>query len=142
MHSGTIAPRLSDTLWLLNLYNNSLSGTLSPGLSVLTRLESPNVYSNAISGTIPSVLAKLTTFIYFNLNGNHLSGQIPPELSTENPHLKAINLFANSLSGTMSSSGHNAKLEYLAVQSNYLSGSIPLWLTLRYQLLSDNKVAS
>lgn len=87
----------------ISLDNKSLSGVISPSLSVLQSLTSLVLPSNLLSGIIPSEFRNLTNLKVLNLTGNHMSGTIP-DLS---------NLI---------------KLERLDLSWNYFSGAFPAWV--------------
>ncbi|XP_075497011.1 uncharacterized protein LOC142533962 [Primulina tabacum] len=87
----------------ISLDNKSLSGVISPSLSVLQSLTSLVLPSNLISGIIPSEFRNLTNLRVFNLTDNNMNGTIP-DLS---------NLI---------------KLESLDLSGNYFSGAFPAWV--------------
>ncbi|KAL8160008.1 hypothetical protein V2J09_001545 [Rumex salicifolius] len=85
------------------LYNLSLSGSISPSLSVLESLTSLVIASNSIHGQIPSEFTALKNFRVLNLTVNRLVGKIPD--------------FSQLLS-----------LEVLDLSGNFLSGDFPNWV--------------
>ncbi|XP_073019237.1 receptor protein-tyrosine kinase CEPR2-like [Primulina eburnea] len=87
----------------ISLDNKSLSGVISPSLSILQSLTSLVLPSNLLSGIIPSEFRNLTNLKVLNLTGNIMNGTIP-DLS---------NLI---------------KLERLDLSGNYFSGAFPAWV--------------
>ena len=86
----------------LDLFDNSLKGTIPPEVGNLTALTHLDLSSNALSGTISPELSSLTAVTYFYLESNSLSGTISPDLSSLTAVMD-LRLYSNSLSGTISS---------------------------------------
>jgi len=86
----------------LDLYDNSLSGSLPSELGLLTDLQILRLASNALSGSLPSELGLLTDLQVLRFNHNTLSGNLPSELGLfEN--LQRLYLDSNSLVGSIPS---------------------------------------
>ena len=105
--------------------SNSFSGRI-PFLLWLTLGE------NSLEGEIPSELGPLSLLFEFDLRQNSLTGPIPSELGmigSAGSGMWDFWLFANSLTGTIPSQlGEIPYLEFLELQDNDLSGSIPVEL--------------
>ncbi|XP_055833781.1 receptor protein-tyrosine kinase CEPR2-like [Solanum dulcamara] len=86
----------------ISLDNKSLSGVISPSISVLQSLTSLVLPSNLLSGNLPSQLANCTNLKVLNVTLNNMNGMIP-DLSSL------------------------AKLEVLDLSMNYFSGQFPAW---------------
>ncbi|KAM7510882.1 hypothetical protein LguiB_009757 [Lonicera macranthoides] len=86
----------------ISLDNKSLSGHISPSISVLQSLDSLVLPSNLISGNLPPQLSNCSSLRVLNVTGNNLNGSLP-DLSM----LK--------------------KLEVLDLSGNYFSGEFPVW---------------
>lgn len=86
------------------LYNVSISGKISPSLSLLKGLTSLVIAKNLIYGQIPSEFTGLESLRILNLTNSKLSGKIP------------------DFSGLRS-------LEILDVSNNYLTGDFPYWVS-------------
>ncbi|CAH9079106.1 unnamed protein product [Cuscuta europaea] len=85
----------------IDLGNSSLSGELiSTGLGGLSSLQYLELYSNSIYGSIPSDLGKLTNLISLDLYYNQLSGTIPGNWGNLT-NLRFLDFSDNSLSGTI-----------------------------------------
>ncbi|KAL2467617.1 Leucine-rich receptor-like protein kinase family protein [Forsythia ovata] len=87
----------------ISLDNKSLSGVISPSLSVLKNLTSLKLPSNLISGVLPSELSKCTNLKVLNVTGNNMNGSIPDLSNLKN-------------------------LEILDLSINYFSGEFPSWV--------------
>ncbi|KAG5520366.1 hypothetical protein RHGRI_033068 [Rhododendron griersonianum] len=95
----------------ISLDNKSLSGSLSPSISMLQSLQSLVLPSNSISGEIPWELSNCTNLRVLNLTGNNMNGSLP------------------DLSGLRN-------LEILDISINYFSGGFPNWVVNLTQLVS------
>ncbi|KAG0449693.1 hypothetical protein HPP92_027125 [Vanilla planifolia] len=83
-------------LQILDLSNNSFSGTLSSEISSLPRLKMLILSKNSLSGDLPSEIGKLGGLEVLDLSLNHFEGRIPDILK---PELRAFNVSYNDLSG-------------------------------------------
>ena len=75
----------------LNLFNNSIQGTLPTQLGLLTSLTALALRVNAISGTLPTELGLLTGLTALSTYNNRLSGTVPTELAALSPNLCWLN---------------------------------------------------
>jgi hypothetical protein len=64
-------------LVFLSLAHNFLDGPIPASV---TKLQQLDLYSNSLNGTIPTQLATLADLKVLDLSGNALSGDIPPGL--------------------------------------------------------------
>ncbi|OVA17803.1 Protein kinase domain [Macleaya cordata] len=143
--SGTISPHLTNLSFLrvLDLQNNSFSGSLPREIGRLFRLETLIVASNSIHGTIPSSLRYCFKLRVIDLSENRIEGTIPPELG-ELSKLEDLSFAKNNLTGTIPSSlGNISSLNNLILMSNNLHGLIPpelgrLHLLLQLHLADNN----
>ncbi|XP_059276989.1 receptor-like protein EIX2 [Lycium ferocissimum] len=125
LFNGTIAPVceslvMNNSLGLLDLSSNSLSGQLSDCWRSGKNLEGLNLAHNNLSGVIPHSIGDLAELFYLKLQDNFFSKNLPSSLK--------------KITG----------LKILDVSENSLSGNIPLWLgeslnTLMILKLSRNK---
>ncbi|MFN2144114.1 MAG: hypothetical protein ACK2T7_02120, partial [Anaerolineales bacterium] len=88
-------------VYLVNLYNNNLTGTLPSNLSDLEYLYNLYLNANSISGSIPPSLGSLSALWRLALAGNDLTGGIPSQL------------------------GNLSNLEILELSNNQLTGGVP-----------------
>ncbi|MDE2833565.1 MAG: S8 family serine peptidase [Bacteroidota bacterium] len=142
--SGSIPPELGDLNQLreLSLWHNSLSGPIPPELGNLKQLQELDLWDNSLSGSIPPELGNLEQLQVLALGGNSLSGPIPPELGNLEL-LNVLGLARNSLTGLIPPVlGNLEQLEWLDLDQNSLTGEIPPELgnlrVLRYLFLSHN----
>ncbi len=93
-------------VFLLDLRDNGLSGTIPPQLADLSALSTElDLSQNQLTGHIPSELSTLTNLNHLDLSGNRLTGNIPAEF------------------------GDWTVIHNLYLQDNRLSGTLPAELT-------------
>ncbi|EFJ35636.1 hypothetical protein SELMODRAFT_405170 [Selaginella moellendorffii] len=115
----------SSRLQVLNLLNNSLSGSIPQSISTIRALKYLNLGQNNLTGSIPQGLWNLVQLRELYLADNALSGSIPPELGYLT-NLQHLSLASNQLSGSIPPElGYLTNLQHLILASNQLSGSIP-----------------
>ncbi|KAL0360074.1 UNVERIFIED_CONTAM: Receptor protein-tyrosine kinase CEPR2 [Sesamum radiatum] len=85
----------------ISLDNKSLSGNISPSLSVLQNLTSLALPSNLISGVLPGELSKCINLKVLNVSDNYLNGSVPDFSMLTN--LEILDLSDNSFSGAFPS---------------------------------------
>ena len=118
-------------VWLLDLKNHGLTGTLPSEIGQLTELTSLNLGNlgsgpyNSLTGPIPPELGELKKLEVLFLEANHLSGSIPPELGGMES-LQTAFLSGNQLTGPIPPELGNIPWLYkLRLSHNKLSGPIP-----------------
>ncbi|KAH7528140.1 hypothetical protein FEM48_Zijuj05G0040100 [Ziziphus jujuba var. spinosa] len=154
-----VAGPVPDELWTLtylfnlDLRRNYLTGSLSPSIGNLTRLQYLTIGINALSGEVPKEVGKLTELLSFSIAGNNFSGPLPSEIgnlvnlqqlyvhssgvSGEIPptYVKLKNLITMYASSTGLSGripdyiGNLSKLNTLRFEGNNLEGPIPSTLS-------------
>ena len=128
--SGIIPAQLGDltNLRILRLADNQLTGSIPATLSNLTNLSSLFLADNQLTGSIPPELGNLTNLWILYLSNNQLSGSIPAQLG-DLTNLRILFLGSNQLSGSIPAQlGDLTNLTGLLLGSNQLSGSIPATL--------------
>ncbi|XP_022730604.1 probable LRR receptor-like serine/threonine-protein kinase At1g06840 [Durio zibethinus] len=109
----------------LQLLNMNLTGSLSPELRRLSRLEILDFMWNGLSGSIPKEIGNITSLKLLLLNGNHLTGPLPEELGYL-PNLDRIQIDQNNISGPIPTSFANLnKTKHFHMNNNSISGQIP-----------------
>ncbi|CAK9168314.1 unnamed protein product [Ilex paraguariensis] len=102
----------------ISLDNMSLSGEISPSISVLQSLTSLWLPSNLISGNLPAQLVHCRNLKILNVTGNNMNGSLPDLSRLTN-------------------------LEILDLSTNYFSGEFPTWVRMLTGLvwlgLGDNE---
>ncbi|KAK7279868.1 hypothetical protein RJT34_24927 [Clitoria ternatea] len=125
-------PRLSQEVVVLNLYNNSLSGTLSPLLCHKMKergnLKFLEIGSNVLSGELTDCWNDWKSLAFVGLWNNTLSGKIPHSMSSLS-NLITLYLNSNKFFGDIPLSLKNCqKLRILDLGDNNFSGAIPSWV--------------
>lgn len=109
----------------LGLLSQSLTGTLSPGIGNLTKLQSLLLQNNAIYGPIPDVVGNLKNLQTLDLSNNKFDGEIPASFG-DLKNLNYLRLNNNSLTGSIPQSLSNiGGLALVDVSFNNLSGPLP-----------------
>ncbi|GFR43304.1 hypothetical protein Agub_g4370, partial [Astrephomene gubernaculifera] len=118
---------LSDSLTLLDLSSNQLSGSLPPYLAGLA-LAYLGAAGNRLSGPVAPLLRASWSLLHLDLRGNQLGGSIPEDLRCR--HLEYLDLGSNQLSGSLPSSLSGLRdLEVLLLGGNAgLVGELPAGL--------------
>ncbi|XP_010911833.1 uncharacterized protein [Elaeis guineensis] len=109
----------------ISLANLSLSGKISPSVSVLHSLSSLVLGANAISGIVPAALVNCTNLQVLNLSTNSLTGQLPDLSSLQN--LRVLDLSTNRFTGNFPAwVGKLPDLIQLGLaENNFEEGDIP-----------------
>ncbi|KAL5974839.1 hypothetical protein ACLOJK_031511 [Asimina triloba] len=110
-----------DSLRVLSLRSNVLTGSLPTDISSLPSLHYLYLQHNNLSGSIPAALSPNLTFL--DLSFNSFKGQIPAAVRNLT-QLNALNLQNNSLSGRIPDLDL-PRLKHLNLSYNQLNGSIP-----------------
>ncbi|OWM73584.1 hypothetical protein CDL15_Pgr026683 [Punica granatum] len=124
-----------DTLSILNLGNNNVSGHLGNEIGSFKNLEFIDLSKNSVEGLIPTTLGQLQSLKYLNLRENKLSGSIPRGIG-QLSNLYTLDVSNNHLNGVVTEV-HLANLTSLTrldISMNELAVSInPAW-TAPFQL--------
>jgi len=117
---------LADTLVVLNLTANALTGPLPAGVSLLKRLQVLQVAHNAFTGSLPSSwLRPLTDLRTLNLSHNQLTGRVP-QLWPNCIKLEVLDLSANGFSGRIPTKlSHLRYLRGIDLSYNAFEGLLP-----------------
>ena len=110
----------------LDLYDNSLRGTIPTEIGNLAFLEGIDLYSNRLTGTIPTEIGYLTSLERLDADDNDLTGTIPTEIGNMDS-LEVLYLHSNVLTGTIPTEiGNVDTLELFYADYNLqLNGTIP-----------------
>ncbi len=114
-----------DRVTRINLIQNSLTGSISDSIGLLTNLRTLSLSFNQLTGPIPSEIGNLGSLLQLNLSNNQLTGEIPDEifnLTNLNDLLLGQNQFTGSISPSIS---NLLDLWVLDLSDNLLSGPIP-----------------
>lgn len=110
----------------VSLFENQLTGTLSPKLGSLAQLEGWSMANNQFWGPLPSELGLLsTTLWYWNCHNSQLTGSIPSELGKMG-FLERLIMDFNTLTGSIPTevSGLTSLMVWYG-NHNQFSGTLP-----------------
>ncbi|XP_059669632.1 probable LRR receptor-like serine/threonine-protein kinase At5g45780 isoform X2 [Cornus florida] len=126
----------------LEMASVGLSGTLSPSIGNLSRLQTMLLQNNQLSGLIPAEIGKLSEIQTLDLSGNQFVGEIPSSLGYLT-HLSYLRLSKNKLSGQIPRPVANLKgLTFLDLSFNNLSGPTPKILAQGYSITGNSFLCS
>eukprot|EP00298_Acanthocystis_sp_HF-20_P018504 c21978_g1_i5.p1 GENE.c21978_g1_i5~~c21978_g1_i5.p1 ORF type:complete len:618 (+),score=161.42 c21978_g1_i5:3-1856(+) len=135
--TGTIPSQigaLSNSLNVIALFGNQLSGTVPKEIINLTKLNFMEIWSNGLSGTFPTEFGLLTSLSTMNLAVNKFSGTIPSQIA-HCTLLRTLTVHQNKLSGTIPSEiALLGLMTQLILETNKLTSSIPSQLGLLSKL--------
>ncbi|KAL5139649.1 Receptor-like protein EIX2 [Glycine soja] len=125
-------PRISPDVVALTLYNNSLSGSISPLLCDSMKNKSNLVHLdmgyNHLTGELTDCWNDWKSLVHIDLGYNNLTGKIPHSMGSLS-NLRFLYLESNKFFGEVPFSLNNCKnLWILDLGHNNLSGVIPNWL--------------
>ncbi|XP_065619521.1 receptor-like protein EIX2 [Quercus suber] len=131
-HFNCSLPYVSSNVTMLDLSNNSFSGSISHFLCYKMnepkQMQLLNLGKNHLSGKIPNCWMKWNNLKLLNLGINNFTGNIPTSLGSLTL-LKSLHLHKNKLSGKLPSSFQNCdNLMTIDVAENEFVGSIPSWI--------------
>ncbi|KAI9092720.1 hypothetical protein K1719_027517 [Acacia pycnantha] len=129
-------PRVSPTVHVLDLANNSFSGPLSSSLchrSETYDYENPLGYldlsNNYLTQELPDWLSNCTHLTDIFLGNNQLVGQVPLAMGSSLQYLRALDLQNNGFSGDIPwTFSKRASLVLINLEGNNFSGSIQTWM--------------
>nr|XP_029124165.1 receptor-like protein 32 [Elaeis guineensis] len=126
MLTGSIASSLGNrmlpNLTIIDLTNNSLTGTIPVPLFSLPSLQKLRLRQNQFSGHLEELSNPSSTLSYVDLSNNEPQGPIPKSVFRLS-RLKILSLASNNFSGTvgLASIGNLRNLSYLDLSNNMLS---------------------
>ncbi|KAM3309438.1 hypothetical protein P3S67_011182 [Capsicum chacoense] len=135
----------SNILQVLDLSNNSLSGTIQRYLGNYKSLIYLNLGQNKLTVSVPEELEHITSLRYLDLNGNQFEGSFPAVIENFQD-LEILNLAGNRFEGKIPKFiGDLRSLRILVLESNSFNESIPEGLmnleNLQYIGLSRNNLS-
>nr|GEX88953.1 probable LRR receptor-like serine/threonine-protein kinase IRK [Tanacetum cinerariifolium] len=129
--SGTISSSVGNfsSLVLLNLSWNGLIGSVPKSLGGLKAANVIDLSHNWLNGSIPDEIGGAAMLEELRLDGNFFTGSIPAQIQNCSV-LMTLVLSRNNISGMIPAGIANLKeLEYVDLSFNHLSGSLPKELT-------------
>ncbi|XP_070665204.1 probable LRR receptor-like serine/threonine-protein kinase At3g47570 [Malus domestica] len=125
---GVTCNHYTRRVFMLNLQDQKLTGSLPPSIGNLSYLARINLASNNFRGEIPEEIGRLQSLHFLNLSRNSFSGKIPRNLS-QCTQLKTIDFRYNELIGSIPNQLSSLlKLNHMALFVNNLTGTIPIWI--------------
>lgn len=124
--NGSLPSAMGNMVTLENLIltGNQLNGTIPESIQNLAQLEYLDLANNHFNGTIPAFIGDLAEMRYVELNNNLFTGRIPGSFA--NLHkLNNLDLYNNELTGPLPALDQLTQLNYLQVEYNHLTGTIP-----------------
>ncbi|KAL9382273.1 hypothetical protein Peur_025308 [Populus x canadensis] len=113
-------------LFVLDLANNSLSGTIPHEFGKLRNLSFLILTSNQFSGPIPSSIGNMTMLTLLYLKKKNLSGRLPSKIG-QLKSLVDLRLHENKFHGPLPSEMNNlTHLQFLSLGINEFTGHLPL----------------
>ncbi|XP_059316028.1 LRR receptor-like serine/threonine-protein kinase FLS2 [Lycium ferocissimum] len=135
----------TNVLQVLDLSNNSLSGTIRRNLGNCKSLIYLNLGQNKLTGSVPKELERVTSLCYLDLKGNQFEGSFPRVIENFQD-LEILNLAGNRFKGRIPNFiGDLHHLRILVLASNTFNESIPAGLmkleNLQYISLANNNLS-
>ena len=119
----------------LTIYDNNVTGPLSPAICKLQRLQTLHLSFNKLSGQLPDGLGDCRALKNLWVKGNKITGRLPNSVA-QLPELEYLDIHANDMSGPLPTKWDTPKLKILRADDNRISGNLPAQL-LRQPLLEE-----
>ncbi|XP_050244003.1 receptor-like protein 33 [Quercus robur] len=137
---------MSETLGVLNLRRNNLSGTISDKFRGKCGLQTLSLNSNQLDGKLPMSLANCTNLEVLDIGNNHIEDIFPCYLRNIS-RLRVLVLRSNSFQGSIGCNGTNVTwpmLQILDLASNNFTGQFPRksFSTWKAMMANEDKVMS
>ncbi|KAF2617705.1 hypothetical protein F2Q68_00042692 [Brassica cretica] len=125
---GKVFPRHANLTRLnsLILNGNRFDGSLGKGLLNSKGLRLLDISDNSFSGTLPYWIGKFSSLSFLYMRGNKLKGQVPHQL--QNLPLWILDMSNNRFSGSIPGNFNVKYLRELRLHSNEFIGSVPSYL--------------
>ncbi|CAL9005583.1 unnamed protein product [Prunus brigantina] len=129
-------PSTPSQVYLLDLSNNNISGSLSFLCAIADMsLAYLDLSSNSFAGELPDCWSHFENLVMLDLSNNAFSGKIPMTIGSLF-QMQTLKLRTNRFVGELPSSLKNcASLEVIDLGDNKLSGPIPTWLGVSFKNL-------
>jgi len=124
-------------LWVLDLSNNSLSGTIHTTFSIANLLMVIKFDGNKLEGKVPRYLINCKYLEIFDLDNNELNDTFPKWLGAL-PDFQILNVRSNKLHGPIDdarTANLFAKILVIDLSSNGFSGDLPVSLFENFQAM-------
>jgi hypothetical protein len=117
----------------LTIYDNNLTGPVSPAICRLERLHTLHLSFNKISGALPDKLGECRALKNLWVKGNKITGRLPDSVAVL-PELEYLDLHANEMSGPLPTIWNTPKLKIVRAEDNRISGALPAQMLLQPSL--------
>ncbi|XP_068340014.1 probable LRR receptor-like serine/threonine-protein kinase At3g47570 [Pyrus communis] len=125
---GVTCNHYTKRVFMLNLQDQKLTGSLPPSIGNLSYLTRINLGSNNFRGEIPEEIGRLQSLHFLNLSHNSFGGKIPTNLS-QCTQLKTIEFSYNEVTGSIPNQLSSLlKLNHMQLFNNNLTGTVPVWV--------------
>jgi Leucine-rich repeat (LRR) protein len=114
-----------ENLRILDVQYNNFSGPIPTTIGSLERLEELYFSYNNFSSSVPPSISQLSSLYRADFSHNKLTGTISASLISDLPNLNFFLLADNLLFGKLTEDMFPSSLEYLDLQTNLFSGSLP-----------------
>jgi hypothetical protein len=122
---------LLSSLKVLNLGDNSFSGSIPTEIGLLSDLVNLHLGINTFIGSVPTEIGLFSELVDLKLGDNQITGRIPSELGLIST-LQILSLEQNALTGPIPSElGQIPSLQDLYLYDNVLTGTFPMELPTR-----------
>ncbi|XP_039141972.1 receptor-like protein EIX2 [Dioscorea cayenensis subsp. rotundata] len=126
---------LMDSLTHLHLASVNLEGDIADWIWDIKNFKVLDLSDNSLSGSLPSSLAKLAQLEYINLANNQLSGVISEAHFTQLEKIQTLDVSSNSLIFSVSSNWVPPfLLKELRISSCSIGPEFPAWLQTQHKL--------
>uniref|UniRef100_A0A3Q7E8L0 Leucine-rich repeat-containing N-terminal plant-type domain-containing protein n=1 Tax=Solanum lycopersicum TaxID=4081 RepID=A0A3Q7E8L0_SOLLC len=136
---GTIPQCLGEMseLQVLDLSNNSLSGTMNTTFSIGNPLHIIKLDWNKLQGKVPPSLINCKKLELLDLSNNELNDTFPKWLG-DLPNLQVLNFRSNKLYGPIRTNNLFAKIRVVDLSSNGFSGDLPVSFFENFEAMKIN----
>jgi Leucine rich repeat len=111
----------------LTIYDNNVTGPLSPAICKLQRLQTLHLSFNKLSGQLPDGLGECRALKNLWVKGNKITGRLPDSVA-QLPELEYLDIHANDMSGPLPTTWDTPKLRIFRADDNRISSSLPAQL--------------
>ncbi|KAH0780494.1 hypothetical protein KY290_000092 [Solanum tuberosum] len=125
---------MNDNLWILDLSNNSLSGTINITFSIGNQLHIIKLDGNELQGKVPPSLINCKYLEHLDLGNNELNDTFPKWLG-ELPDLQILKLRSNKFYGPIRTDNLFSQIRVIDLSSNGFSGELPVTLFQNFQAM-------
>ncbi|KAK8563937.1 hypothetical protein V6N13_005843 [Hibiscus sabdariffa] len=134
--------QMRESLGVLNLKQNNLSGIISDTFPENCGLQTLDLNQNRLGGKVPKSLANCRMLEVLDVGNNHIDDTFPCHLNSTS-ELRVLVLRSNNFRGDVNCRGNNVTwpmLQIIDLASNSFSGKLPQGLLMTWNSMKANKV--